>query len=362
MAPALAVTEYPWDALHRVSRSAVRHGRQARQLLGPLGAHGVAAALEALADTRVEVVVRNVRLGEPPPPSLGADVTLAADAVSAVVTVSVEPALAAAVLSKVLARPVSLSSASEPLDPVLRGCTAALMTEIGRRVRPDWALRVLDGPTTGAPLRIEATVVVDGRAFAARAAVVLLDAPTSSPQAPTPLAALGDLPISVPLVGAVAGIGRDELESLAVGDALMPGDGWLLDRGRAGRAVIAAPGTEAGFAVEVADDGNLVVRGEPVALEAQASDPMGESHDLTDTVLDAPVVVRVEIGAVSMPARDWASLQSGDVIETGRRIAEPVVLRVAGREVGKGELVNVEGEVGVRVREILGTEPREGDT
>ena len=75
---------------------------------------------------------------------------------------------------------------------------------------------------------------------------------------------------------------------------------------------------------------------------------------LTDAVLEAPVVVRVELGQVSMPASDWAKLRPGDVIETGQRIAEPVVLRIAGRAVARGELVDVDGELGVRIQELVG--------
>ena len=73
---------------------------------------------------------------------------------------------------------------------------------------------------------------------------------------------------------------------------------------------------------------------------------------LESAVLDAPVVVRVEIGAVSLAARQWAALKPGDVLQTGRRIAEPVTLRIAGREVARGDLVSVEGELGVRIREL----------
>ena len=79
---------------------------------------------------------------------------------------------------------------------------------------------------------------------------------------------------------------------------------------------------------------------------------------MTEAVLDAPVVVRVEVGTISLTAAEWAALAPGDVIETGRRINEPVVLRVAGREVARGELVEVEGELGVRIREILSGGPR----
>ncbi len=62
-------------------------------------------------------------------------------------------------------------------------------------------------------------------------------------------------------------------------------------------------------------------------------------------------MVRVELGAVTLTAREWSALRAGDVISIGRRVSEPVVLRIAGMEVAKGELVDIEGELGVRIRE-----------
>jgi flagellar motor switch/type III secretory pathway protein FliN len=41
------------------------------------------------------------------------------------------------------------------------------------------------------------------------------------------------------------------------------------------------------------------------------------------------------------------------VLLTGRRIGEAVTLRAAGRPLAHGELVDVEGEIGVRLTEIL---------
>ena len=75
---------------------------------------------------------------------------------------------------------------------------------------------------------------------------------------------------------------------------------------------------------------------------------------LQEIALAAPVVVRVEIGSVTLPASEWAALRKGDVIETGHRITEPVVLRAGGQEIARGELVNVDGEVGVRIVERIG--------
>ena len=82
-------------------------------------------------------------------------------------------------------------------------------------------------------------------------------------------------------------------------------------------------------------------------MSSSASDSSVSST--VEVLADAPVVVRVEIGTASMTAREWAGLSAGDVIALGRPIAEPVILRVAGVEVARGELVQVDGEVGVRI-------------
>ena len=78
----------------------------------------------------------------------------------------------------------------------------------------------------------------------------------------------------------------------------------------------------------------------------------GESA-LLEAVGDVPVVVRVEIGEARMAAREWASLGRGDVIDA--RPAHGRAGPAAGRgvPVARGELVNVDGEVGVRIAERL---------
>ena len=76
-----------------------------------------------------------------------------------------------------------------------------------------------------------------------------------------------------------------------------------------------------------------------------------EDTATSEVILDAPLVVRVELGAVTLTAREWASLGAGDVIALGRRVSEPIILRVAGVEVARGELVDIEGELGVRIRQ-----------
>ena len=74
-----------------------------------------------------------------------------------------------------------------------------------------------------------------------------------------------------------------------------------------------------------------------------------ERETLVTAMGEVPVVVRVEVGTVEMAAKDWAALGQGDVIALGRKVGDGVTLRVGGVAVARGELVDLEGEVGVRI-------------
>ena len=65
-----------------------------------------------------------------------------------------------------------------------------------------------------------------------------------------------------------------------------------------------------------------------------------------------PVEVVCELGRVTMTGREVLELRPGAVIPVGRPLAGPVDLTVGGRVVARGELVDVEGEIGVRITQI----------
>ena len=68
---------------------------------------------------------------------------------------------------------------------------------------------------------------------------------------------------------------------------------------------------------------------------------------------DIPVTLTVELGRVSLPLRRLADLKPGDVLELGRHAREPVELTSGGRTVARGELVQIESELGVRVTHVF---------
>jgi flagellar motor switch/type III secretory pathway protein FliN len=171
---------------------------------------------------------------------------------------------------------------------------------------------------------------------------------TEATDAPFDIAALGATPIEIPLVAAISIAARGEIESLRRGDAWLPGTFTIArnDVGWSGTVVLCSGASERGAGAKV-DGSKCVLADESVSLPWE---PLMDGKDaLSESMGDVPVVVRVEIGTAQMPAREWAKLGAGDVVTLGKRIGEHVVLRVAGEEVARGELVEVEGEIGVRI-------------
>lgn len=356
-APAFA--PYPWGSLERVPRALLVRLAELREHPVELAPEGVAGVMSALVGTSVECEHRGYALGGPKRRAL--EVALGCGTSRAVL--GAEPALAVALLERILARPFSLSREGHELEPAVAGAFAALAIEVARRLTREPVELLPEARFDAATLRADVTLRFDGRAYAAYALFTLDPVPTG-PRPRVELDALGDLPLAIPLVVARSLATPAELARLVPGAAFVPGERAWVSSEAIGRGVLAGALGECGVWVELPADGRLVLTEELAELapdRADSGDAMAEADDvnetLADAALEAPVVVRVELGAVSMAASDWARLRPGDVVETGRRIAEPVLLRIAGRVVARGELCDVDGEVGVRVRELVGVKP-----
>jgi len=69
---------------------------------------------------------------------------------------------------------------------------------------------------------------------------------------------------------------------------------------------------------------------------------------------DAHVELTVTVGTVRLSLRELGELAVGSVVPLGRPLAGPFELHAGGARIGQGELVNIDGEVGVRVVRIDG--------
>jgi type III secretion system YscQ/HrcQ family protein len=100
------------------------------------------------------------------------------------------------------------------------------------------------------------------------------------------------------------------------------------------------------------------------ASEPNAEHGAIEEHDHAHTAeyatvppaalaVDAPIELQLELARFQLTLGELQRVAPGDVLVTGRRLGQAVTLRAAGRPFAEGELVNVEGEVGVRITRVL---------
>ncbi|MBX3222173.1 MAG: FliM/FliN family flagellar motor switch protein [Labilithrix sp.] len=372
---------FPYAALPAISREEIRAAERLREASTSfVRTSAVAGALAELAGEAVSIAVRRTRpldAAHTPADGVGVAFAPADDAgLHRAALVDVEPALAANLVARVLRqRAPKVTDSARPQSPEVAGALAALLHAALRRAHADVPLRVVAaGPAPALARDLAAahgrvatawlTVVVGADAFDARVSVPLSELPAANGRRMAPamletLVAMGDAPIAIPLVAATCLAGRTTLAALRAGDAFMLPSFSLRDAHRAlvGPVALVAASAERGIAADLGEDARLVLRSERLEHHpwdhdprAQSGDPMtGEPNPTLEVIEDAPVVVRVELGALEMKAREWALLAPGDVVTLGRKLGDPAILRVGGVEVARGELVQVDGEYGVRI-------------
>ena len=116
-------------------------------------------------------------------------------------------------------------------------------------------------------------------------------------------------------------------------------------RAKVGNVVL---GDEARHGQEPSSVGN---ENEPAA---EAPQEEGAAADGADLINDIPLQIVVELARIPVTAEQVVALKVGQVIDLNRVPGEPVELSVNGKVVARGELVEVEGHLGVRILSLLG--------
>ena len=98
--------------------------------------------------------------------------------------------------------------------------------------------------------------------------------------------------------------------------------------------------TEQPFIADFAD--------EPIRPAAGGSPAEG-----LEAVYDVPVKVQAVLGRSRMPVGKLLQLGVGTVVELDRRVGEPVDIFVNNRLIARGEVVLIDGSLGVTLTEIV---------
>jgi flagellar motor switch/type III secretory pathway protein FliN len=344
---------FSWHLVSHTTHENVRALQDVRRLLEHRGdSDRVLARFAELARSKINLRLREAQVGNASPRKGCVAVALGDDQERRVVVIA-ENALAATAVMRAMKRaPPLVIDPNRAAPASLAGAFAAFLVAASRAsdfgpLHVAWCGDAGDLSAAQLPARVvdvRATVAIDDTTFEAHL-YASEDAVRSAPNrdfTSSDLIALDSLPIALFVVASAATASSAEIAELQIGDAWLPGE--FLARGDSakffGDVVLASANAERGVRARIEEDGSLVyVEGaEEIAMSA-----------LIENVGDASVVVRVEIGSVTLTAREWSALKAGDVMTASQKISDPVVLRVGGVEVARGELVEVEGQVGVRI-------------
>ncbi len=99
-------------------------------------------------------------------------------------------------------------------------------------------------------------------------------------------------------------------------------------------------------------------------IEAQKVD-LTEAEDVgavpdeanLDVLLDISMPITINIGQIEVPFRRLLQLGPGSVLQLDKTIGEPAEILVQGIKFATGDIVVVDGNYAVRMKEVLGMDP-----
>lgn len=284
-----------------------------------------------------EATVRGRLLPGLPEPAGTALVPIDLTALAGIASLAVDRAFAARLAGRV-AGGAGRTGAAGPLTAAERGVVElailgaldalAAETEIEAALAPRLALR---GGMPVRPICVELTVSAagtQGRAFLLLPEAALRALPRATPVSP----ALQDVAVSGSIRNGRVALDPDEIE------ALQPGDVLLLDPPACDSTALLLPG---GLSARGRISGD--------SLEVEEVTVPGSGR-VTGA---APVLVEIELATVAVPFRDLARIAPGSVLPLGIDRTGRVTLRIGERTLAHGELVEVDGAVGVRIGSLL---------
>jgi type III secretion system YscQ/HrcQ family protein len=261
----------------------------------------------------------------------------------------------------------------QPLDALSRGVLAYLAarllgkTDVRLRAvlaESAQASALLDGERVlywPLGLRLAGQGEVPLRLLAAVSALRALPDPPAHPTLAS-LDDFADLELLLCAHAASCALTPRELASLSIGDVVVPERCGLAHgpEGFAGEISVHVPGSaRTGFharagGAEIVLQGVLtqgeaaVTEGKRIVTEKIEVDPQAPALD------EVPIELCLELARFSVTLAELRALRPGDVLATGRLIGERATLTASGRPLARGELVDLDGEIGLRVLEVLG--------
>jgi type III secretion system YscQ/HrcQ family protein len=270
-------------------------------------------------------------------------------------------------LAKDHAMPESLAAAAleASLEPLIARLEKAAGIEIAVR-----GIAVAGHEAAGtAPFTFRLPGLPEGGTIAIRPSADL-----AMPKLPATAWTTGDaLTLSVPMVVAEVGVTVAELGHLSTGDVIvLPGmtaanvahvqlaisphtviiaevDGHRLTVARSGKSM---SNTDAASGAKGAPAAKPATPAAKPAAAAPAAPAAPEPVVPAATVEELPLSIVFDLGTVELSLAELKALVPGQVIDLAREPGNAVRVTVNGRRIGAGEIVEIEGRLGVRITEL----------
>lgn len=364
---ARGVKAYPYERVPKVPRAEVELRRRAARHALPLDGRSALAALSELVGAEVGAAGEVLHVCDPGTlrasllePLVGVALAPSGAAPGRFAILEADPALAAWLADRLLGGDGHIDAAA-PLGDVRRGALAYAAAKVATTAALPWRV----GPVlTTADAFVAAIGDVGSAVWSIQVSAPGLGARTLRLWIPTAiLDGLPPRPSRRPPVALRMCVDAGEavlegsvLRSLQEGDVLVPDRYWW---GGGQLRIVAAGATRTSWWCRPSSNG-LAIEDQVKGLESPTAEGRRMSDDMTETqtegaldvVGDAPVTLSLELASFELSLDELAALRPGEVVASGVPIGEAVRLRVGTKIVATGELVEVEGEVGVRLLEL----------
>lgn len=200
---------------------------------------------------------------------------------------------------------------------------AGLRGEVWPVVDADDARRRFDA--LGTRLELSVSFGERGGSRAQRAVSIVVGLPPQLRVANPPHAAWPSWQFDLPIVVGACLLSREDLARLRVRDVIV---------------------VERCLTLRVGP-GDIRLEAKPGAVEARVMN--GYVPRAMATAEDAQLELTVQLGTTRLTLRQLADLAPGAIVSLGRPLSGPFEVRAQGRLIGQGELVDVDGELGVRI-------------
>jgi flagellar motor switch protein FliN/FliY len=83
-----------------------------------------------------------------------------------------------------------------------------------------------------------------------------------------------------------------------------------------------------------------------------------QNNKSIDLLLDVELPVSISFGRAQLPLKDVIKLTTGSIVELNRALSEPVEVIVNNCVIARGEVVVVEGNYGIRIKQVISRQER----